>query len=40
MQRADHHKRLTAEASEVVEQAPGNSPGDVVGAAASALDSA
>jgi acyl-CoA dehydrogenase len=40
MQRAEYQKRLTQPGTEVLEQAPGNAPGDVVGAATKALDAA
>jgi acyl-CoA dehydrogenase len=38
MQRAEYRHKLTESDSEVLEQAPGNAPGDVVGAASEALD--
>jgi acyl-CoA dehydrogenase len=40
MQRAEYQSRLTEADAEVLEQAPGNAPGDVVGAATKALDAA
>jgi acyl-CoA dehydrogenase len=40
MQRAEYRKHLTQPDTEVLEQAPGNAPGDVVGAATKALDAA
>jgi alkylation response protein AidB-like acyl-CoA dehydrogenase len=39
MQRADYQQRMEA-AAEVLEQAPGNSPGDVVGSAAASVPAA
>jgi acyl-CoA dehydrogenase len=40
MQRAEYQSRLTEADAEVLEQAPGNAPGDVVGTASKALDAA
>ncbi|HYN49518.1 MAG TPA: acyl-CoA dehydrogenase family protein, partial [Thermoleophilaceae bacterium] len=40
MQRAEYQNKLTQPDTEVLEQAPGNAPGDVVGAATEALDAA
>jgi hypothetical protein len=40
MQRAEYKNKLTQPDAEVLEQAPGNAPGDVVGAATEALDPA